>query len=321
MRESRLRTTAVLALAVPLALTGCDKKIWVTQYPRFWSKDLGVDSVAVYPFQSRPDSPHAGQWLAERLAAALADTGAYRVVGPGQAGRAQATLTGAMTAYGVREMWRSSSARPYPRGVSYGRGRRYPTHSPYRPRYYTYRSVRATVGCTASLVDLASGRQIHTFSVEHSWTQDGGSAAGANRALQQATDMVIRSLVGEFSPVRRQIVVGSGAIRTAVGRRDDDWRFTGRFAPTDPTVHVILELPAAAAFNRFRLRIVRRDTGAEVAGREIVWTARGGRRGQAFTTAELLARGGGPGKYVAELHHQGDRVCSRKFEIGPGGDD
>ncbi len=325
MREGPMRATVIAWLAVPLMLAGCDKKIWVTQYPRFWSKDRGVDAVAVYPFRGTAASPYAGERLADRLAAALVSNGAYRVITGGARAdgpSAPVALTGTVTAYHIRQEWGTEYYGPYRYEVRAG-GRRYRRPGyPYRRRYYGTPTIRATVGCTAELIDLASGHRIHSFSTEQSWARTGGSVAtDGNRAIERAMDMVVQSLVEEFAPVRQQIAIGDNAIRTASGGAGDRWHFTERFSSSDRQLHVVLELPAAAAFNRFRVVLARRGGGAELAGRDMLWPGRQGRRALAFDMAEILAAGGGPGKYVAELHYDGRRVRSRKFEIAAGGAD
>ena len=354
-RVRRLTESSVPFLFVCLlALAGCGKKIWISQYPSFYTPDL--KTIVVVPFRNATNDPVAGRVISEKVAAALTANATYEVLTRGdlsvladeakwraaagdtgalsrllrKRSRAQAILTGTVTQYASTQE-RQWKKRPVydEHDRKYRRDRKHER----RPSYYVgYTHIRneATVDATARLIRVSDGKAIHAtppgaakVKVASETRNDGELSPERHpyECLASAGDQCVAKLLEEFAVVRKQVTVGRDALRTAAELRDGKWEGGEKFTLTDGKVLVVVKLPPECDRNHFRLVIAHGQTGQQAASRNFTWlrswSSETG-KGFGFDPRQLAHKGGGPGPYVAKLYSGNESVLETKFEIQPG---
>jgi len=347
------RRTAKLAplclLAPLLVLAGCGKKIWVTQYPEFYSPDL--KRIVVAPFHNATDHPQAGPIITDKVTAAMVANGTYDLYTPAdlrellgrdapptadsaaelaamlrKSDKVQAILTGTVTAFSVQ------TDRDWRQAPVYARDKkgRIDEDTIVGYRDYTFVRHEAVVDATAKLIHVGEAKVLHatapglarTDVISQTNEKDGTPPAmGRNECLASATDQAVAKLMEEFALVRKQVRVSKNALRTAAGPDDGKWDYEGTFRASDERLYVVLRLPPQCDRNRFRITIVAKASDTKVSDFELVWQREWSDeqgKGFAFSPAELIAAGGGPGDYRAILHCCDDEpVLEAKFKIQP----
>jgi hypothetical protein len=333
-----------MLLLLVVVAGGCSKKIWITQYPSWYSSDL--KTIAVVPFRSATTSREAGISISEQLARAMMANGTYEVVSQsdvaamsdqvdlmlyargGDAAAAaekfstlknvQAILVGTVTTYSA------TTQRQHRREPIYAYNRR--TKQSYIAGYREYDHVRneANVAATAALIRVPGGQTVHATAGPvgaTSWSESGsgGSAPSRDpyRCLADAAQQTVAQLVREFAITRREIKVSPDDFRTAQDLYEGEWDFSDEFAADDDEAYVVLKLPACCDRNRFRLTIVRKDQREYLHEREFTWDAQYGRYGYRFSPQSVAAAGGGPGTYVAKFYSGQKPVLEHDFRIVP----
>jgi curli biogenesis system outer membrane secretion channel CsgG len=334
----RLRTVAAWGLAATWAVwPGCGKTLRVTEYPEFDAP--GVKRVAVLPLANETLRAPAGRFCAQKLAAALADNGAYEVVGPrqvaallkargvaldaladdaaiakavGELPDIDAFITGKVTTFAAA----SYAYRWSDRGYGYA-------HYTYGPDWYYpiqfYARNEAVVAAQARLVRVADAEVLTATRGEARATvfsQGDPPHLTPDECSAKAAEKVADQLVRRFAPVRRTVRVSPDqALRTARGKDGGRWAFTDTFDAERDTVHVLLSLPPEADLNRFAIELSREGDSRVLARREFVWTARDAVREFTFDPRELLG-----GREEAELTitfvgEDGRPVFSREITV------
>ena len=330
-----------------LAAGGCGKKIWVSQYPPFYTHEL--KTILVADFRNATNDPQAGRIMSEKVAAALAANGTYEVLhrsdlkllaneaelraagGDVEAlarllrkrGRAQAILTGAVTQYGA---WQHTEWQQRPIYDRKDKKKR----KILRYEAYLHARNEAAADATARLIRVSDGAVIHATPLGaakakvDSETGDEGFQApdlSPQDCLDQAANQSVAKLLEEFAVVRKQISVARDAFRTAAGFRDGKWRGGKEFRPTDEVLLVVIDLPPECDRNHFRISIEVKDTGQEVAGLEFTWLRQWSHKeGKEFPFSpdKIVAAAGGGGEFVAKLYSGAEAVLDTKFKIEPG---
>lgn len=340
-----VRPAAACLLACLAGVGGCGKKIWITQYPSFYTPDL--QTILVVPFKNATTHPAAGRIVSEKVATALAANATYRIVrrgdlkvlagleAPGEpgalaatlrkGGKVQAILTGTVTTYHCSQHWETRK-RTIDEDEDERRKKKHKRRVPHYERY-TFVRNQATVDATARLIRVSDGTAIHAtrpgaaMAQVTSETQNEGQAPpplDREGALAAAANQCTAKLLEEFAVVRKQISVGRNAFRTAAELRDGKWRGGKDFQATDEKMLVVVSFPACCDRNTFRIVISRKDDGGELVAAQFTWLRHwSSSLGKAFefSPKEIAAKGGGKGDYVAKLLSGPEVVLETKFKI------
>ena len=333
-----LLKVAVLALAVS---AGCSKEIPIVQYPVFWEPGR-IRTVAVVPFRNTSLDPQAGNTIADRLAIALAANGTYQhvynrldmqalmterdleMLAGGQGDPAallsrltdiQVIIVGTVTSFEA-----TSHDQPRSEPVYY-----WDAHG--NQQYGGQRSfVRTTndaiVSASAQMLAQRTGGSIHAMiSPAQSHVQDIGEPPNMSMdvCLATAVDEVVYQLLEQFAIIRKVIKVNpKETFFTSTGERfDGEWIRQDKFTTADETMAVIVNMPAEADRNTFRIAIIRRDTTTDLDEATFTWSRDNPAFGMAFefSPRDFAAAGGGPGDYVAKLYVGERPVLEHRFRI------
>jgi hypothetical protein len=330
-------------LLLAAAVGGCAAEVTVRQYPPFYDPEL--KSVAVVPFANDTLRARAGEFLANRVAAALKANGTYTVAGPRELkarlrsagvslpdepdastaaaalrrlGGIQAFVTGRVTALSADRV----SYVGFDNSFYWGYGR---WHRRYRHGFglglgYGYRPYTRTQACAAAeaaLIRVADGSTIHATAAPvgariSSWDEP---PKLADEALAEAADAVARGIVRAFAVVPRKLRLDvDKTLRTARRTEGGELKFTDDFRAAEKEMVVALRLPAPARRNPFRLAIAKRSVDQPLVEREFVWSAKDAEREFVFSPSKL-AEAAGPGHFEARLHSGPQLVLKRGFEI------
>lgn len=337
--SNKARFELLLLSLVGLAVAGCAQKVTVTQYPEFWSPDMKVDSIAVWPFRNQTRDKSAGNSMADRLAAALSANGTYKVYNPsdlqaieGQAdlniaggnveqaanaarkfGKVQAIITGAVTSCKST----TSQQRRFNQVARYAydrNGNQYITGYDQVP--YTYTRHDATVECTATLIRL-DGSVIQSKTESRSCSSQGENPKmSESECLASAAGAVVDAFVEDFAIVQKVIQVRPNALRTSSEYYDGKWTACSSFPASGEAMFVVVTLPKEADRNRFRIVVVPKDQRKEVVAQDILWDKKDCNGcGYRFSPKEIATTGGGPGKYTVKFYSGPAPVLMCDFNI------
>ncbi len=347
----RMKTTVthvLQALAVLSALVtpaACSRKIWIAQYPPFYTRRL--KTVAVMPFDTKATRPQAGPLIAERIAKVLLANGTYSVISGQElqallsahkiqiqpdedprvtarklaaAGNIQAVLVGK-----VRDLKTESKEV----AVAAGGGSeedRYGLESPRRAfgdedeRVVKTRSTTRNSGrITADVFFVGVGECSGIYAAMAGASAEFSSLAdesGLNReeCLQKAYGVLGAKLAARFAHVPRQIKISRrGSLATARKLPNGDLKLTGTFKRGEH-LHVLVRLPEECDYNQLRVEIARPDKPLRLAAHTFTWSRRRPIYSCAFVL-EPLARTLGPGEYVVNLYCLNKLAISRGFKI------
>lgn len=331
MRKTLLMTAAFSGIV--LAAAGCGNKMWVLQYPAFYSEDL--KTVAVAPFDSSPGGP-AGLIMADKLAGALRDNGSYRIVHPVRSRPTTQPTTQPGEEGSLDELLESLRQRGDVQAVIIGsvevfHAASYEYYHPVRRSYWHrghyhydyydldyYIRTDATAAAWASMINVSDGETIHsTPALLTASESDVGYPPGQGiRLLDEAANHVVEQMVEEFAIVRKQIKVSDDALRMASGEVAGQWQYAGEFSADDERIFLVVRLPRQAGRNLFRVTIRRAGQDAILAETEFTWDAEADVWVMELETSELIETGGS-GKYEARFYSQGDEAMKRGFTIRP----
>jgi len=337
---------AFLVLIAASALTGCTKKITITQYPVFWER--APKTIAVTPFRNETNIRHIGMGVTSDLATRLSSNGSYKVYdrtllkaylnehdlqmafsndeqvaasAMAKIGKVNAILTGAVTTCNwppTRSEYRVISQRFYnPNGTSYTR--------PIRQYVYTN---EAEITANAALLRITPNGPvtIHTTPVRGYVKSAGPKPQHSREAcLAIARAQVVRQLIDEFAVVRKIIKVKpSESFFTATGQPyAGEWPDTKNFSiSSGQKIILVMKLPPRCRRNRFTITVNKKDDRKELFRQEVSWTremsANPGGKQFVFDPSDLASRGGGPGQYVIRLYSgQPKPAIEHKIKIKP----
>lgn len=326
----------LLLLATLAGSAGCSKKIWITQWPAFYTPKL--KTIAVVPFRNRSGAANAGDIISDKLAAALSGTGAYKVFNRNDLkslmdesdlrialsedaaaavtkfrkfSDVQALLTGTVTTYAA------TSNRQNKRDPIYGLDRRGNTViRGYRS--YVHTRNEANVSVTSVLIRVSDGTTIYS-TAQPAWARISSQGSPPRKDIyacaEQATDHVVAQLLEHFAPVRKQIKINpSKALRTATELYDNEWTFAKVFSAEDEKMYVVVALPPCCDRNAFRLTIVKKDRREDLAAQDIIWSNKHTGFGYLFSPKQIAAKAG-PGQYEVKFYSGPKPVLKREFTI------
>jgi len=341
MHNYRLAKKLVLYLAVGCLITataGCSKKIWITQYPEFYTPDL--KTIVVVPFRNQTGVRDAGNNVADRLAAAMAANGTYTIFNRNdlkavmderdvqiafgsdtdaaaakfrKLGNVQAILIGAVNTYAAT----SNSQRKQDPIYSYHpqTGARYVSGY----KRYVWTRNEANVAVTASLIRVSDGKTIYSTmspATGNAWAEGSPPKYDVYACLNTATNYAVGQLLEHFAVVRKEIKVEiDKALRTASELYDDKWTYQDTFKDTDEKMYVVVTLPAVCDRNRFKITIIRKGEREDLVVQQITWTKDYSGYGYVFIPKEIAAKGGGPGDYEIKFYSGPEPVLRRTFRI------
>ena len=249
-------------------------------------------------------------------------------------GRVQAIVTGTVTAYGVSQQ---TTVKQDP---IYGARGRIVGYNPVQERTWqgtveaTARMVRVADGSTIHATDKAVGQASATgaagggagglgAAISGLTGKGKGSAAPTDPAstLAVAADRAVQRLVEEFAVVRKVVSVKKDAFIVASEYYDGKWQQPKSIPLSARQAFVVVNLPVECDRNSFVVRIVRKDQREVLFEQPLTWERRrsGTLRGQsfAFSPADIAAKGGGPGEYVAKLYSGDAPVMDEVFKLAP----
>ncbi len=339
-----LRFAACWSCLLTAALAGCSKQIWIVQYPEFYQEGE-IKSVAVMPFRCPAAARSAGGVIiADRFAAALTNNGTYQRVynrsdlkallaehdlkdllsdNPISAAKAlkkvtnaHAMITGSVTTY-------SATSRDEPRKEP-----QYQYDDDGKRRLVGYRRYvhtrnEANIAVTASLIRVSDGTSIYALpapAAARIYSQGSPPRVDARGCLSIATGHVVRQLLERFAVVRKKVKIHTQkTVRTASGRYDNKWEWSGKFSAAADRMLVVVDLPPQCDRNHFRLAIVPKVSREVLAEQQVKWSKQYSGVGYAlrFSPRQIARRGGGPGEYVIKFYSGPEPVITRNFRIGP----
>lgn len=343
MRNSReafgLGGWLVTVMAAAAALGGCDgKQVIVSRYPSFWTDQTDIRVIAMAPLADPQSTPGAGAAVADRIAAAVAASGGYQVLGRQTVANrlsaeqfealrnrdaqaiaamqdelaAQAVLVGQVTRYS----WSQSREQRIKTIPQYG----FDAHGNYAVRSYHnepfwWTRYTAVVDARLDLITLTDGKILHSLAMTGTYASEGEDPPvdGAG-AMNNAMQALARQAAAELNIVRRQIEIDSDVLRTAVDLRGDEWDFAKSFPADAAKMYVVVTLPGEADRNRFRLEFVRKGRDEALAERRIIWDRRYRTFGWDFSPREITAQAG-PGTYTVRLYSGGELLAKRDVKF------
>ncbi len=325
MRKSLLMVACVVAM-----LAGCTKEIPIVSFPEFWTPEL--KSIAVMPFKADSRQQLAdGEGMADELANALRANGTYKVFNPSEVKSmlkvkdlqiflgddktamdaqlakfegldVQAVLIGRIT-QSTATTRDEQKADPIMVWDPY-RKMMVPSGS---YNYYVLTRNEANVKATASLLRAKDGRTIHATQMcgYQAWAQGSPPAMDRNACHTAAVSQTINQMVAEFAVTRQTIEVKPDEVfKLSASDKcyDGKWDERKSFRANDK-LYVVLNMPARADRNKFRVAIVRSDRKQDLASQELLWSRGNPQTGVAvsFDLSDIAAKGG-KGAYTAKLY-------------------
>ncbi len=224
--------------------------------------------------------------------------------------------------FGIGTGWHSVG-RGFGTGIGTGWG-----YDPWYDDYYYDRSYRydrreARVTTVSFLARASDGEILHgTPGAVTVWYADEGVYRGATRRqlLNNALAAAAQRLAAEYAPAREEVTVQPGEVlRTAQGRENGRWDLTDEFGAGAETLYVLIELPAEAARNAFRVAIARNGRSTPLAERTLTWPADVGDDHVEVLEFDLddLRNQGGTGEYDVRFYGplEDDPVFTREIEL------
>lgn len=335
---SRMRFVPAWALLATMLAAGCGTKIVVQGIPSFYRPEL--KALAVLPFRNLTNVQGAGEIVADKLAAALAANGTYKVYNrndlkslmnerdlqlalsddPAKAAtrfkkvgglEVQAVLTGSVGTFSATT---NSQQRQEPTFIYDENGNAIPTGQ----RVFTWTRNEANVGVTAVLYSVG-GETLHaaTPSPAQAWAEGSPAKYDAAACREHAVGNMVQALVVEFAVTNCVIKINpSKDFRTSNDLFENQWTYADTFKATDEKMFVVLRLPACCDRNRFRITIARKDQRTYLVDMPIVWDKTNNSFGYQFSPREL-AKKGGTGQYVAKFFAGPQPSMTTAFTITP----
>lgn len=324
----------------------------VIRYPDFYGPDLRT--VIVLPFDNETLSPEAGRFVAHRIAAVLAATGAYQVVDQTLPPPAPPTTTqpatGASTqpvpaqpqpavepgkaAYLVGTV-KVFAAASYPYMVWMDRGYTYP-HYGYRSHWHgmywdgpyygpsgywpadVYMDNQATVAVVARLVRATDGAVLWQAPTEIRaavLSRGDPPVAAPEECLARAADEVGRRLAAQVVPSQVEVRVKADVnFRSARALAPGQWEYTDSFGPGDADIHLVVTLPPDCDRNQFRVEVRPAGSTRTLFKAEFAWSRRNPQLDLTLDAGKLLQAGAGR-KFVATFFHDTRAVMRRSFRV------
>ena len=335
-----LRLLALPVVVLALALAGCGKKIWITQYPVFETAE--IKGVAVVPFRNLTPNRFAGEIVSDHLCSALMQNGTYvhvynrshlktlmderdlkLALSDDSAAAAsslrkvasvQAVLVGSVTTYAVST---HTEIMKFPQYAKDAYGNTYVAGYTEIPMT----TNEGDVAATAALIRVSDGSTIYAMPVPAQAKVTSQNGKSMQACLADATSQAVWQLLSSFAVVRREITVNPDKdFRLASEIYDNKWTYKDSFAASDDRMFVVLRLPVNCDRNRFRVTIIREGERHDLAEQDIVWSKDFGDekspgRGFEFSPRQIAAKGGGPGKYVVKFYSGPEPVMLRNFTI------
>ena len=330
-----------LAVLAAVAAAGCDAALPVQRYPAFYDPALGT--VAVTVFANATPRQRAGEFMADRLTAALKANGTYNVTGPKELkaklakaeillrpeadvqdtvaalrklGGIQAVVTGTVRDFSADRGSYYEVDNWYGPGYGWGYSshwRHYGSYGIIRQYSYTY----AHVSVAADLIRVSDGKTIHSTPAPLAARLRSGTGADrtGDEMLTETADAVAGGLVEEFAVVPKTLRISrSKTLRTARPGEDGELKFTNDFRPDEEQMVVVLHLPAEADRNTFRLAIAPKKSEEVLAEETFTWSAADGTRKFVFSPRKLAEAAKGD-DFEVRLYVGDELALKRGFEI------
>ncbi len=186
------------------------------------------------------------------------------------------------------------------------------------PYYYPEYTAQAHVSLRASMVRVSDGAVLYNTSVPvqgradlsgYRWIPPGSAALDA---MNRATVKLVKDLA--VVPVKVKVNPRAD-LKTAAGQENGRWMFSNNFSSSDPSLYVVVQLPAAVAHDTFRLTIVPKGKPDEtVAAKDFTWPPGQTTDAIAFSPREIVAHAGA-GAYTVTFYSMGEAVMHDNFTI------
>jgi hypothetical protein len=188
------------------------------------------------------------------------------------------------------------------------------------PHYYYYPEyvTEAHVAIEASLVRVSDGRVLYSTPLPIWGRANLRSsshipfASAAFDAMHHAVAKLVDDIAGVPVEVR---VYSQNDLKTAIARENGQWIFRDAFSPSDPTIYVVVRLPAPLAHNTFRVTITPKGRPRDVVvAKDFTWPPYQTSDGVPFAPSEIVERAG-TGSYTAHFYSMGESVMEHDFKI------
>jgi len=330
-----------LGLLLWPVLVGCDgggrkSKIWIYQYPDFYTPNL--KRVAVLPFADRTRRRGVGGRIGDRISAILASNPTYEVYTRQHLddilSEQDLAMAGVVEADLARKIGRLKSVQALICGVCnryevttrnetryntvpvWGKNRRgQPVITSWKKIPYPWMRHDAFVECHVVVIDTATGRQIAAVhDPSSSWASGSPPKYRPADLLRHAEQDQISRIVRAIAVTRTEVKLDSDVLKTATDFYDQEWDWEKKVTPEDEKLYVVVHLPPEADRNNFKITIVPKGEREVVADKPFVWTKTVARRGYRFGVADIVARCG-YGEYQAKLYSGPEPIARYDFSI------
>jgi hypothetical protein len=337
-----MRTWTIrLALLGLVFAAGCGDstkkdKIWVYQIPEFYRPDL--KRIAVIPFSNHTGVQGVAEFISDQLATTLTNNGTYEVYTRthladifkerdavlagilsaddammiGQAKAVQALVCGdcyrfeagthSETRYATVPIWGTNAEG-------------YPVITGWKQEPYLWTRNEAFVECNVVLIDTATGRQLGAVNdPTHLWAEGRKPEYSARQLLDSADDDQVYRIARALAVTRTQIKIKGDVLKTALGLYDNEYEWERKLTPADETFLCVVQLPAEADRNNFRITVVPDKEREVLAEDAFTWDKQYARMGRTFQLRPIFEKGGYR-SYRAKLYSGPEPIATYKFEI------
>ncbi len=337
----------ILPVLAAMLSSGCSggsqkDKIWIYRYPGFYNPKKPIKRVAVHKFENRTRNRGAGARISDKISTYLTNNGTYEVydrqrlkgkilaeqdmaltdlfdpqkaIATGKLISAQVLIYGACNRYEVTTR-RETRYNNVPVWGTNAQG--YPYIRRWRQVPYQWARHDAHVECHVLVVDAVTGRQIAAVQQPSTWWASGSppkyAAADCLRNAEQAQVNLIHKAL---AITREEIELEDKVLRTATALYDNKWDWQQRITTDKEKFCVVVNLPAAADKNRFKVIIVPKGSRTVAASKSHAWSRRFGRYGLWFNASKIAAAHGF-GKYTAKIYSGNEPFATYDFEIAKG---
>jgi len=293
-----------------LACSGSNKaaNTVVTNYPTFWEKVGGVESISLAPMENTTQSQGVESGvrtdILQRLKSnewpKIHDRQGYlsgdevemlaqeRQLGGGSGTRL--ILFATLNDYRTKE---SSETRSIPLNILIGSN----------PIPYTWTKNEGSVAISVRLINIDTGEMILTQNFKGDCLSEGNPPdLLLSACFEKARDEAISDLITAVRVTDKTIKLERNDLRTAKDfDPDNGWMYSDKFSLQQEEFLAVVRLPSSANLNEFIVDVVVRGRKESVVSHEFTWDGANETSGYAFSPKEIATEGAGLRTYTLRL--------------------
>jgi len=318
-----------ILLTIFCTMSGCSKpkvNTVVTNYPSFWKKLGGVESISFAPMENttKRKGEEAGvradvlQWLKQNEWPKVYDrqgklwgTEVEMLEQEKQLNKGSGTkliLFTTLNDYRVEEIVETR----YESTPIYKTNRRgeyvYDENgnhiiASYHDTPYTWRRNEAYVAISVRLVNIDTGELVFTKNFTGNWWSEGRNPTNSlSTCLESARKEAVWALITAVRVTSETITLEKDDLRTA-SELDEakNWVYSNKFSIEQEKFRAVVRLPKSANLNEFILDFVVKDQKETIVSRKFTWDSKYGSFGYEFSPKEIATKGVGVGTYTVRL--------------------